>query len=189
MKFKVGDMVQVNGSTTLAKWYGATGIVVSVSPPWVNVEFPSQHHPVIFNPSSLDLMKALPIPKFKVGDKVSIINPPGSLRGQRFIIREIRSGMCGIDCNNNMMWYYDHELILEDSFVPNEMPASQPKVTTLYPMAPVTLQDAMRSTFTTQASRYHGQPLEWFKQGRCPQCGELGRYSISQAICNKHGSY
>ena len=27
------------------------------------------------------------------------------------------------------------------------------------------------------------------KEGKCPECGELGRYHMCQAICSKHGAY
>lgn len=30
---------------------------------------------------------------------------------------------------------------------------------------------------------------EWKQEGRCPKCGELGRYSMSVPICSKHGEY
>lgn len=53
----------------------------------------------------------------------------------------------------------------------------------------ITLQDAIKFDIDSKKPKLTGIPLEWSKEGRCPQCGEMGRYSLSQAICSKHGAY
>lgn len=53
----------------------------------------------------------------------------------------------------------------------------------------VTLQDAMLFEIETKKPKYTGQAFLWHKEGRCTQCGELGRYHLSTAICSKHGAY
>lgn len=40
---------------------------------------------------------------------------------------------------------------------------------------------------TVEPSETYEQKMK--SEGRCPKCGELGRYHIGQAICSKHGPY
>lgn len=38
-------------------------------------------------------------------------------------------------------------------------------------------------------SLYETIEEKWKQEGRCPKCGELGRYSMSVPVCSKHGEY
>lgn len=57
------------------------------------------------------------------------------------------------------------------------------------PASFITLQDAIRFEHASKKPKYEGLALQWFNEGRCPKCGEMGRYSMSVATCSKHGEY
>jgi hypothetical protein len=52
-----------------------------------------------------------------------------------------------------------------------------------------TLKDAMLYDMQMKKPKFEGQALQWHKEGRCPQCGCLGPYSQSVAVCPVHGVY
>jgi hypothetical protein len=43
--------------------------------------------------------------------------------------------------------------------------------------------------FSVDGSTISNQSDQWKKDGKCPQCGELGPYVHCQATCSKHGPY
>lgn len=53
----------------------------------------------------------------------------------------------------------------------------------------MTLQEAFRVDMEARKPKYYGISAEWLKEGKCPQCGELGRYHLSTPICSRHGPY
>jgi hypothetical protein len=57
------------------------------------------------------------------------------------------------------------------------------------PQPILTMRDGFLFEYESKRPKYEGQSLEWHREGRCPQCGELGRYHLSTAICSKHGTY
>lgn len=54
---------------------------------------------------------------------------------------------------------------------------------------PLTFHDAFRMHLESKKPTYEGQAALWKAEGRCPHCGELGRYHLSVAICSIHGEY
>ena len=53
----------------------------------------------------------------------------------------------------------------------------------------ITIADAYIAASKASQPRYTGQAATWKSEGKCPRCGELGRYSLSVAICSSHGEY
>lgn len=53
----------------------------------------------------------------------------------------------------------------------------------------VTMRDAFLFEIESARPRHTGQAKTWHSEGRCPQCGELGRFHLSAPICSKHGVY
>lgn len=68
-------------------------------------------------------------------------------------------------------------------------PQSKPMKLPNAPQRPQTMFDAYMLELNEAKPKYTGQALAWHKEGKCPHCGELGRYSMSVAICSKHGNY
>jgi hypothetical protein len=55
----------------------------------------------------------------------------------------------------------------------------------------VTLHDAIKFELVSKKLKHPtGSYAEmWAKDGKCPKCGELGRFSQCVAICSQHGEY
>lgn len=54
---------------------------------------------------------------------------------------------------------------------------------------PVILPNNDQGVLYTDNKNYTSIVDEWKKEGKCPSCGQLGRYSMSVPICSKHGEY
>lgn len=93
--------------------------------------------------------------------------------------------ICDINWNPNI-GYVDSRSTLYQEDTSVETSQNEPIKIDLNP---VTLQDYFKIDLESKKPRYTGQALAWLKEGRCPHCGEMGRYHLSTAICSKHGPY
>jgi hypothetical protein len=64
---------------------------------------------------------------------------------------------------------------------PTEFKQAEPEETTF--------REAVLSLWEAKKTAYSGQAAIWKAEGLCPHCGEKGRYSMSVAVCSRHGEY
>jgi hypothetical protein len=56
------------------------------------------------------------------------------------------------------------------------------------PMA-LTFNEGFRRDRESKRPKYCGAAADRIADGLCPECGEKGYFSMSQAVCTKHGPY
>lgn len=54
---------------------------------------------------------------------------------------------------------------------------------------PETIKEAFQMTMAAKQADLGQLAKDYLKEGRCPHCGELGRYHLSVPICSLHGPY
>ena len=127
--------------------------------------------------------------QFKVGDTVKIVNAHSPFYQNKIgKVIEYKNKMYFIDYleedgKTPSRWNENSLALVEDK------PEFIPRPKAQMPQNIHTLHDAIKFELESKKPRYEGQAALWFKEGRCPQCGQLGRYSLSVATCSEHGEY
>lgn len=196
-KFAIGDTIIVNTTAVNKKYHGLNGYVTAyVRHPGKSLLFEvllADGSKKNFKETSIDNLNAKPI-KYKVGDSIEIIKSDDFYIGCRGVVSSVTFDITGpvvewynitIPSRAGSIGSYKAEHIQHVG--PRATPQSTFIPAKAIPI--VTIQDAIRLELEMKKPRYIGTPAEWYAQGKCPQCGELGRYHISATVCSKHGVY
>jgi hypothetical protein len=176
-KFKPGDRVK--------DLSGKKGIIKGqFTPNSVLVIFDNEPNlPFCYHETELELDKAGP--KFKIGDRVE--HNYTKHKGVILSLTPFRNFEVLYDDLQGITYINNEDELDLDSPVFNSTPEIQCPI--VKPQVITTLKEARMQELQDQKRNLTGQAAAWQREGRCPDCGELGRFHISQAICSKHGSY
>lgn len=139
------------------------------------------------------------IEELKVGDKaeICITYPINSYHGRIGLVQKIASSgtmaLLSFD-DGTHGWIENHHLLKVSTiklpeaaeFAPHHLHLDEFKASQTHP---TTLYEAFVQYREDSRPKYEGQARQWKEEGRCPQCGELGRYHHGAAVCSQHGEY
>lgn len=94
--------------------------------------------------------------------------------------------------HNSYDWYWVTTHYGENAFHINEieLDPNTPIIGSIEATkVPRTLKEAFIQEAEAKKPKYDTLSKEWYEQGRCPKCGETGRYHLSTPICSTHGAY
>jgi len=128
----------------------------------------------------------------RVGDRIKLKNYPSNynLEGLEGTIAYIdySFGTNHYECdmsNGQRMHLLDHQI----EALPSIGIQGNSGQKTEIPTGITTLEGAIRHEMKQKRKKWDSLAESWLKEGRCPQCGELGHYHLSTPICKKHGPY
>lgn len=211
-KFRVGDRVKVN-SAGGPKFVGRVGEVTDIIGITCKVILDGENINRYLHFDVIDLISAsVQAANFKIGDHVSITvdraygsgakcGDTGIITGATYFTGVPTEYTVKMDAHGGIEWkFYEKHLMPVyktpiygtpntqtdplDKVTIRGVIGDEPKTRTV-----VTIQDAIQLEIENKKPKYIDMAYVWHKEGKCPQCGELGRFHLSAPICSTHGAY